>query len=78
MVIKIPIQNNVEVIIADVYVKVEIKLNEQSPIRTTEGKAAFESIQARLRNLSYKMANEILEEFKISANTEEGKSENIR
>lgn len=69
MEIKIPVLNNIEVIIAEVYIKVEIKLREQRPIQTNEGKIAFEGIQVRLSNLSYKVANDILNELE----TKDGK-----
>lgn len=58
--IKIPVQNNVEIIIADIYVKCEIKLREQTPIRTNEGKLAFAEMQNRLSIVAYKMSDEIL------------------
>lgn len=48
MQIKIPVQNNVEVIIGDMFIKVDARVNPISPPMTTEGKIALEQFNSYL------------------------------
>lgn len=70
--ITIDVPNSIEVIIADVYVKVDIHLREMHPIKTTNGKIAFESLQNNLKQPSYKLADEIMNEIEQTPPEERG------
>lgn len=63
MKITIPIQNSVEIIICDVFVKCAIGINTESPVRTTEGKIAIDRLKTKLNHLASEMAYRITEEF---------------
>ena len=57
--IKIPVHNNVEVIIADLFIKVSVGVHPMYPPETTEGKLAIERFEQVLNELAYKLASEI-------------------
>jgi hypothetical protein len=46
--IKIPINNSVEVVVADLYVNVQCKLQPQVPIERTEARIALNTLEAKL------------------------------
>jgi DNA-binding ferritin-like protein len=57
--IKIPVQNNVEVIVGDVYVSTRVNFHPMFPPQTTEGKLAVDAISLRLNQLGHEMASKI-------------------
>ncbi len=65
MTITIPVQNNVEVILADIYIKCEVKLCPMTPPRTTEGKIALESLEIRMNEWAHRLGAQILKEVAV-------------
>lgn len=59
----IPVQNSVEVIVTEVYIKVNVGLQSMMHPRTHEGKMALEMFQQRLNQVAYKLAHEIEKEL---------------
>jgi hypothetical protein len=64
--INIPVQNNVEVLIAEVFIKSDVRLHTLMPPRTTEGKFALEEIQNILRAKIYNAIHDALKEIEAS------------
>lgn len=61
--INIPVSQNVEIIIAEVFINVDINLREQMPIKTELGKHAFRQFQDRLTMVAHRLAREIMNEL---------------
>ncbi len=51
MKIEVPINNTVEVVVADLYVNVECKLLPSSPIEKTEAKLALEQVEVKINHI---------------------------
>lgn len=68
MEIKIPINNTVEIIIADLYVSVQCKLQPQIPVEKTEAKVALQQIESKINQIFseavYKARKELEENLK--------------
>ncbi len=61
MKISVPINNTVEVVICDVFVKVQVSLQTEQPLKTTEAKIAIDSLKIRLNHIASEMAYRITE-----------------
>lgn len=63
MKIKIPINNTIEIVIADLYVNVQCKLQPQIPVEKTEVKLALQQIEMEINQIFseavYKAKNEL-------------------
>lgn len=62
MKITIPVQNNVEVIVADMYIKCEVKISPFCPPRTLEGSMALQNLEVRLNEWAHRLGQQILKE----------------
>lgn len=49
--IRIPINNTVEIIVADLYVNVQCKLQPQIPVEKTEAKIALQSLEIKINQI---------------------------
>jgi hypothetical protein len=63
MEIKIPVQNNVEVIMAEVYIKCDVRLLPISPPRTTEGMYALTNIEQAFNARIYTAIKEAMKKI---------------
>jgi hypothetical protein len=63
--IKIPVQNNVEVIIADVFIKADVSLRPLVPPRTTEGMLVLERIETVMGEKVYTAIKETLKQIEL-------------
>ena len=62
--INIPVQNNVEVIIAEVFIQTAVRLHPLMPPQTTEGGLALQRIQTVLNEKVYSAINDALEQIR--------------
>jgi hypothetical protein len=51
MEIKVPINNTVEIIVADLYVNVQCKLQTQIPVEKTEAKTALQQVELKINQI---------------------------
>lgn len=49
--IKIPIDNTVEIIVADLYVNIQCRLRPEIPVEKTEAKMALQQIEAKINQI---------------------------
>ncbi|HMI79343.1 MAG TPA: hypothetical protein VK484_11150 [Ferruginibacter sp.] len=49
--LRIPINNTVEIIVADLYVNIQCKLQPQIPVEKTEAKLALQQIEMKINQI---------------------------
>ena len=56
--IKVPINNTIEIIVADLFINFQCKLMPQIPVSTVEGKLALGNIEAKINEIFSKAVYE--------------------